>query len=268
MQTDLRATSQSDPVERSGTERPCVAELSPDLLLRTWELSLRERELSFEKERLRQATPPTPTTEARKTSRWTSPLLVAVTAASIGLCGSVFVAKSNQEASRTIEATKLAFEASEAQRNFLMDNLKSMEPARARAELAKSLWHGQIDNLDVQVLALLRSSEAIQRLGYDTEPVTLAWDPTDESERVAGYLALYWAADGKGDVIDVGRGTTGKFREVVVGMPYYYTVVAYNAYGRVSLPALPIRHVASVGRRGWKSLFKLLAPNMPGNWDV
>lgn len=72
---------------------------------------------------------------------------------------------------------------------------------------------------------------------FPLSSVTLKWDKSTGRE-VKGYRIHYGTAPGKYPLSsDVGKKTTCKISNLIVGKKYYFVVAAYNARGRESLPS-------------------------------
>jgi hypothetical protein len=67
--------------------------------------------------------------------------------------------------------------------------------------------------------------------------VTLAWDPSPDSE-VSGYKLHYGLTSGAYDqVLDIGNSTTAVVSGLAAGQTFYFVVTAYNDQGIESLPS-------------------------------
>jgi hypothetical protein len=67
--------------------------------------------------------------------------------------------------------------------------------------------------------------------------VTLAWDPSPETD-IAGYKLHYGLGSGQYDqFIDVRNATTAVVSGLAVGQTFYFVVTAYNTAGIESLPS-------------------------------
>jgi hypothetical protein len=70
--------------------------------------------------------------------------------------------------------------------------------------------------------------------GYGQQSVTLAWDPSPDTN-VIGYRVYYGAANYTfTNAVDVGDATTGTMTGLVAGVTYYFAVCAYDATGAES----------------------------------
>jgi hypothetical protein len=73
--------------------------------------------------------------------------------------------------------------------------------------------------------------------GLQSSSVTLKWDRSP-SRDVKGYRVRFGTASGKYHFrTDVGKRTTCKIGNLIVGKKYYFVVVAYDAKGNESLPS-------------------------------
>src|SRR3982751_4789337 len=87
--------------------------------------------------------------------------------------------------------------------------------------------------------------------------VTIAWNAAEES--VAGYIVRYGTRPGEYPAqVNVGKATTFKAEDLVVGQTYYFTVQAYAADGSTSAPASELPAVVIGAARGVAS--RLLSP--------
>jgi len=88
--------------------------------------------------------------------------------------------------------------------------------------------------------------------------VTIAWNPADEAD-VAGYIVKYGTKPGEyAAQVNVGKVTSFKAEDLVVGQTYYFTVQAYAADGSTSAPASELPAVVIGASRGVAS--RLLSP--------
>ncbi len=88
--------------------------------------------------------------------------------------------------------------------------------------------------------------------------VTIAWNPSAEAD-VAGYIVKYGTKPGEyGAQVNVGKVTTFKANDLVVGQTYYFTVQAYAADGSTSAPAAELPAIVIGASRGVAS--RLLSP--------
>ena len=87
--------------------------------------------------------------------------------------------------------------------------------------------------------------------------VTIAWNAAEEN--VAGYIVKYGTRPGEyAAQVNVGRSTTFKAEDLVVGQTYYFTVQAYAADGSTGAPATELPAVVIGASRGVAS--RLLSP--------
>ncbi|MEO7276008.1 MAG: fibronectin type III domain-containing protein [Vicinamibacterales bacterium] len=87
--------------------------------------------------------------------------------------------------------------------------------------------------------------------------LTIAWNPAEES--VAGYIVKYGTRPGEyAAQVNVGKATTFKAEDLVVGQTYYFTVQAYAADGSTGAPATELPAVVIGASRGVAS--RLLSP--------
>ena len=88
--------------------------------------------------------------------------------------------------------------------------------------------------------------------------VTIAWNPADDTD-VAGYIVKYGTRPGEyAAQVNVGKVTTFKAEDLVVGQAYYFTVQAYAADGSTSAPASELPAIVIGASRGVAS--RLLSP--------
>ncbi len=89
--------------------------------------------------------------------------------------------------------------------------------------------------------------------------VTIAWNPATDAD-VAGYIVRYGTRPGEyAAQVNVGKATTFKAEDLVVGQTYYFTVQAYAADGSTSAPASELPAVVIGASRGVAS--RLLTPD-------
>ena len=89
--------------------------------------------------------------------------------------------------------------------------------------------------------------------------VTIAWNPAADAD-VAGYIVRYGTRPGEyAAQVNVGKATTFKAEDLVVGQTYYFTVQAYAADGSTSAPASELPAVVIGASRGVAS--RLLTPD-------
>jgi hypothetical protein len=77
--------------------------------------------------------------------------------------------------------------------------------------------------------------------------VTLAWDPSSEPDRVAGYKIYYGTSSRNyGFTYDVGNTNSYTLSNLEAGRPYYFAATAYDASGNESDFSAEVTHVVAI----------------------
>ncbi len=118
----------------------------------------------------------------------------------------------------------------------------------------------------MKIVLLMTTLVSIAGLARASESVTLAWDPSLDSD-LAGYKIYYGPASGTyTNEIDLGLVTTNTVCCLTPGATYFFVVTVYNTAGLESDPSNEISYTVPTTTSGFRILS--LKPDVSGGFTL